>query len=71
MDKARALTVVNPVLFASACVQAASGLGLLAADVEALAVIHRYNGVFLSVMIAVHLALNWGWVKSFVSPRRR
>jgi hypothetical protein len=71
IDKARLLIAVNLVLFVSACVQAASGLAFEWADVRILSVIHRYNGVFLSVMIVIHLSLNWGWVKSFVLSGRR
>jgi hypothetical protein len=71
MDKSQALTVVNPVLFVSACVQAASGLALTGIDAQALALVHRYNGIFLSVMIVIHLVLNWGWVKSFMLSVRR
>ena len=71
MNKAKALIAVNFALFAAACVQAASGLILVWADVRVLQIIHHYNGIFLSGMIVVHLALNWGWVKSFVLPVRR
>jgi len=71
MDKAKALIIVNSVLFAAACVQAASGLALIWADVRILYSIHRYNGIIFSVMIVIHLALNWRWVKSFVLPIRR
>ncbi|MFA6384179.1 MAG: DUF4405 domain-containing protein [Candidatus Omnitrophota bacterium] len=71
MDKTRVLIVVNPVLFIAACVQAATGLAFMLADSRLFYNIHRYNGIFLSVMIVVHLALNWGWVKSFVLSGRR
>jgi hypothetical protein len=61
---------VNPVLFVTALVQAVTGLALALKGTEFFTVIHVYNAFLLSFMIAVHLALNWGWVKSFLFSRR-
>lgn len=70
MNKIRLLKTVNLLLFISTAVQAATGLALffhlfvrkielLKAAIE----IHEHNGIALIVLIVLHLALNWGWVK--------
>jgi len=66
----KALVWVNPLLFAAVCVQAGSGLGLAVASSRIFEHIHIYNAYFLSVVIVVHLALNWGWVKAFLLSKR-
>jgi hypothetical protein len=66
----KALVWVNPLLFIAFCLQAGSGLGLALADSEIFIRIHIYNAYFLSAMIVVHLALNWGWVKAFLLSKR-
>jgi hypothetical protein len=65
------LNWVNPVLTLTALVQAASGLALALHGPEFFAVIHVYNAYALLFMIAVHLALNWGWVRSYLKSVRR
>jgi cytochrome b subunit of formate dehydrogenase len=62
---------VNPVLFASAFMQAVSGLALALNGPEFLRTLHIYNAFLLSFMIAVHLALNWGWVRSYLKSGER
>ena len=71
MNKYISLNLVNPVLFASACVQAASGLAIALNGPGFLSAIHVYNAYLLSVLIAVHLTLNWGWVRSYFKLSRR
>ena len=71
MAKAPVLIAVNSALFTAACVQAISGFALIWGGIKFLYIIHRYNGIVLSVLIVIHLSLNWGWVKSFVLPARR
>jgi hypothetical protein len=70
MEKSKVLVYVNPVLFISAVVQAVSGLVLVLNGREFFSVIHRYNAFLLSILIVIHLALNWSWVKAFMLPRR-
>ena len=71
MDRSKALNIVNPVLFAAACVQMISGFALGPAGVRPAYIIHRYNAFFLFAMIAAHIVLNWNWVKAFLSKRQR
>ena len=70
LNKYISLNLVNPVLFASACVQAASGLALALNGPDFLSAIHIYNAYLLSVLIAAHITLNWGWVKAFLLSKR-
>lgn len=58
------LKIVNSILFISFLIQAFSGLWLFLADSEIIAVIHKYNGLLLIILIATHITLNWNWVKT-------
>ena len=69
MDRSRALNIVNPLLFASAFAQAISGFAVVFTNASLAYIIHSYNAFFLIAMIAVHIVLNWSWVKAFVSKR--
>lgn len=75
MNKIIALKIVNPILFVSGAIQIATGLAMffrlfisngpvfgLIADV------HQYNGFLFASLIAFHLYLNWGWIKSQFWP---
>jgi hypothetical protein len=67
MTAQKLLRVVNPVLFLSLAVQAATGgmilFGLKMPFSADLFEIHEHNGILLIVLAASHLALNWGWVR--------
>ena len=69
LPKHISLNFVNAILFVSVCVQAASGLGIALTDSRVLIVVHVYNAYLLSLMIVLHLTLNWAWVKSFLSSK--
>ncbi|MDD5136207.1 MAG: DUF4405 domain-containing protein [Candidatus Omnitrophica bacterium] len=71
MNKIKLLMIVNLFLFLSMLAQIMTGLvlffGLFAAKAklfEAITEIHEYNGLILAVLVILHVALNWGWIKS-------
>lgn len=64
------LKVVNPVLLLSFLVQAFSGLFQRAMPYELFAPVHRINGYLLVACAAIHLYLNWDWVKRVLLRRR-
>lgn len=71
MDRTRLLKLVNPVLFLSLVLQAATGAalatGILSSwpkAIEPVAELHEYNGYVFVALALFHLWLNWGWVKA-------
>jgi len=71
MNKLRLLKITNTALFISAAAQAFTGIALFfhlfisRPDIfEAISEIHAYNGLLFIFLVAAHLSLNWGWVKS-------
>lgn len=70
MNRFDALRKINPLLFVAAGLQAATGLVFLFSPASFMGgggwvyQAHRYNGLLLVVLIVVHAALNWGWVKA-------
>jgi hypothetical protein len=73
MSKSVLLKTVNYLLFVSFAIQAVAGLILFFSpdSSETTAQIHKYNGVALTLLVLVHIALNWGWVKSALSKKPR
>lgn len=72
MKKAAWLKRINPVLFVVLVAQAATGLGHERMPEELFEWLHPVGGLVLVVLAAVHLALNWTWVKTvYVSPGGR
>lgn len=68
MNKARWLLVVNAFLLLSIIMQALTGLmlflNMFTYREELISRVHAYNGFVLAGLIAIHLALNWNWVKA-------
>ncbi|MFA5143918.1 MAG: DUF4405 domain-containing protein [Candidatus Omnitrophota bacterium] len=71
MNKTRLLKISNIFLFFSMLIQALTGLmlylglfvtspGLFKTIIE----IHEYNGLLMTVLVLLHLVLNWGWIKA-------
>ena len=71
MSKSVLLRAVNYLLFISFAIQAIAGLILFFSpdSSEMIAQIHKYNGVALTILVLLHIALNWGWVKSVFIKR--
>ena len=71
MNRFDALRKLNPLLILVAGLQAATGVIFLISPARFMGpsggwpyYVHRFNGLLLVVLIVVHLALNWGWVKA-------
>lgn len=64
MTKALWLKRLNPLLLVVLVVQAATGLCHEILPGEWFEWIHPTGGLLLVLLAAVHLALNWNWVKS-------
>jgi len=70
MNKGGMLKITNLILFVSISLEAVTGLFLffrLFTDrpkfFMGMVEFHEYNGIFLIALIAIHLVLNWGWIK--------
>jgi hypothetical protein len=64
MTKTLALKIVNPVLGCVVLTQVVTGLlhGLMPRDVfEA---VHLVGGILIVIMVALHVILNWSWIKA-------
>jgi hypothetical protein len=71
MTRNRALKIVNPLLGLALLTQVATGF-LIRKYPDPLVEVHEVGGVVVAVLAAVHLALNWGWVRmTFLPPRGR
>ena len=63
MDKNTVLKIVNPMLALLLLIQPFSGLLLSATDWEIWQDLHVGGGIALIVFAAIHLMLNWSWVR--------
>jgi len=64
------LKVTVPVMLVSALFQAGTGITMIYHDNETLMNIHKFNGPALLVLILVHLALNWSWIRMSYLPKK-
>ena len=68
MNKIVALRVVNVALFLSFMTQAATAIIMLLRIkthyTQLIFEIHEYNGIFMVIIAATHIALNWGWIRA-------
>ncbi len=72
MNKNTALKIVNPLLALFLINQPLSILLSLATHWEGFEDLHLGGGIVLLVLAAVHLTLNWNWVKiAFLNRSRR
>jgi len=73
MDKQRILKIGNPLLALAFVFQAASGIALqcVSGDLnETIADAHGVCGYVLIALAALHVWLNWGWIKSNFLKRK-
>lgn len=64
------LKIVNPVLAVLLLNQILTALLHDFIPKEAFEIMHEGGGVTLAIVAAIHLVLNWGWVKTtFFNPR--
>lgn len=68
MSKNTWLKIINPVMFISLLLQAATGLllffRLFISHFRTIGEVHEYNGLLFLVLVITHLALNWSWIKA-------
>ncbi|MBF0384856.1 MAG: hypothetical protein HQL27_03195 [Candidatus Omnitrophica bacterium] len=65
MTKANWLKVLNPFLFASVLIQAVTiSFMILEQGNNLIYKTHKYNGISIVLLAAIHLMLNWNWVKA-------
>lgn len=64
MNRTKLLKIINPILFILILSQGTTGLGHEYIPGELFEVIHFNGGRLIILFVIIHLALNWGWVKS-------
>ncbi|MCX5679364.1 MAG: hypothetical protein NTZ95_01655 [Candidatus Omnitrophica bacterium] len=68
MNKPVVLRVVNTVLFFSFILQAITIaiiiLKIRLPHMQLVFEVHEYNGLFMIIVAAIHITLNWGWIKA-------
>ena len=74
MNKAAVLRVVNMVLFFSFTAQVITSIIILlrikSHYTQLIFEIHEYNGLLMIIVAAVHITLNWGWIKANFFKKR-
>jgi len=74
MNKALVLRIVNIVLFISFIIQGVTGiimfLELNFPHVKLVYEAHEYNGILLVIVVVMHVALNWGWVRANILKKK-
>ncbi|MFH1480084.1 MAG: hypothetical protein ABIG67_02350 [Pseudomonadota bacterium] len=68
MNKNTALKIVNPILAIFILVQPLSGFLSSLTHWEFFEVLHIVGGLGLLVLAAIHLMLNWNWVRIHFFP---
>lgn len=76
MNRFDVLRRLNPLLLIVSFIQAGTAVVFLLSPARFMGpsggwpyYVHRFNGPLLIVLIIVHLALNWGWVKANIFKR--
>lgn len=64
MTRNTALKIVNPILGILALNQILTGLFGEHLPPETFETLHEGGGILFAVIALIHLALNWGWVRS-------
>ena len=77
MNRSEVLKISNLFLFISMLAQILTGIILFfdlfvmnGALFKLMIEVHKYNGLIITVLIVVHLMLNWGWIRSQFFRRR-
>ena len=74
MNKAVVLRIVNIALFFSFIIQAITASVMLfrinTPYLQLISEVHEYNGIFLIIAVVVHIALNWGWIRTNFFKKR-
>jgi len=64
MKKTAALKVVNVLLLLVFLSQVGSAFTRTVLPYELFHILHGYGGFLLLILVVVHVALNWNWVKN-------
>ena len=64
MNRPRLLKIVNVVLFLCVLNQITTGLTSDWLNKDVFAALHPVGGVLVAIFAALHVILNWAWVKS-------
>ena len=74
MDKIKMLRPVNALLLLAAIVQVFTIVIIFfrikVPNSSLVFEIHEYNGLLMVLLIAVHITLNWGWIKANFLKKR-
>jgi hypothetical protein len=71
MKKKTALKIANPLLALFMINQALTGIFHLELSHRAFKTFHEQAGYVLITLAAIHLALNWNWVKTQFTPQHK
>lgn len=71
MLKAKWLKIVNPLLALSFLTQAGSGIFKHSLSHDAFEALHEGGGWVLIALAAVHVVLNWSWIRAQMLPGSR
>lgn len=73
MSKQTMLKIVNVLLFLNIILQGATGLfgDKLGLNEDSFELYHVKAGMLLIVLVLIHLILNWGWVKSLFTRKKK
>ncbi len=71
MNRFSVLRKLNPLVFLVIIIQVVTAVIFLFSPARFMGsfggwpyYVHRFNGIFLVILVGIHLALNWGWVKA-------
>jgi len=74
MNKVMALRIVNTALFFSFVTQAITGViiafRIKTPNTPLVFEIHAHNGILMVIIAAMHITLNWGWIKANFFKKR-
>ncbi|MBN1507788.1 MAG: hypothetical protein JW955_13140 [Sedimentisphaerales bacterium] len=70
MQKNTMFKIVNPIIAVLILSQGLSGLFRDRLSQEAFEWVHEGGGILLLVGVAVHVILNWSWVRANLLPRK-
>lgn len=64
MNRQLALKIVNPLLGLVFITQVATGLLSSKIPYEVFRPLHKYCGWALTLLVVIHVVLNWSWIKN-------
>lgn len=73
MSKLKLLKIINPILACTIVLQIFTGLFhdfIIEISYDLFKIVHSINAYLLSGLVAIHLFLNWNWIKSSYFSRK-